>query len=103
LRISDMTKSSGNSIGTFYTHFASKEDLVQAVARETLTQRFETFEETFKANDLNATEKIIVSHFLKFLFSLIHPPLYAVERFAISPAIWRVSSDGTKGATTDIA
>jgi AcrR family transcriptional regulator len=83
-------------MGTFYTHFASKEDLVHAFARVPLTQRFKIFPETFKTKNINAPEDLIVSLFHDFLFALGHPALYTIQRFAISQAIWGMNSGEAK-------
>lgn len=101
LRISDIAKEVGISVGTFYTHFASKEDLVQALARDTLAERFEVFESTFQTEGLNCAEQVIVSVLRNFLFCFDHPPLFAIERFAISPAIWDASSDDARSETNE--
>ncbi|MDF1836922.1 MAG: TetR/AcrR family transcriptional regulator [Planctomycetota bacterium] len=101
LRISDIAKEVGISVGTFYTHFPSKEDLVQALARGTLKQRLETFEDTFQTTGLTCAEQVIVSVLRNFLYSFDHPSRFAIERFAISPAIWDASSDEARSATND--
>jgi len=98
LRISAIAKDVGISVGTFYSHFSSKEDLVLALARDTISARLSVFEASFSLPDLNAAEQVIVSVLRNFLFSFDNPSLFAMERFAMSPAIWEGASDQARTA-----
>ncbi|MCH7650378.1 MAG: TetR/AcrR family transcriptional regulator [Nitrospinae bacterium] len=92
LKIADVAKAAGVSIGTFYTHFESKEDLIVALAGETWRGRLQVFEALFKKQDLRPSECMIAAAFCDFLFSLDHPALFVAEQLAVTPQVWKSAS-----------
>ncbi|MCP5021503.1 MAG: TetR/AcrR family transcriptional regulator [bacterium] len=101
LRISEIAKDVGISVGTFYSNFRSKEDLLMAMGHECLDERLKGFEGVLQTPGLNALEKVVLSILRNFIFTFDHPELYAIERIARSPSVWEESSEEARIATND--
>ncbi len=101
LRISGIAEEVGISVGTFYAHFKSKEDLLMAIKDDCLRQRLQCFCEVVQITDLNAAEKIVLAVLRSFLLSYQRPSLYAIEQVVMSPSVWEESSEDAKKALND--
>jgi AcrR family transcriptional regulator len=96
LKISDLAKASDISIGTFYSHFANKEDLILSLAKIAWEGRLEVFTALFSDDKLEADSKYIGGAFCDYLFSLDHPALFESEQLAGTSAVWNAGSSGIK-------
>ncbi len=101
LRISEIAKDVGISVGTFYSNFRSKEDLLMAMGHECLDERLKGFEGIFQTPGLNAVEKVLLAILHDFIFTFDNPNQYAIERIARSPSVWEESSEEARIATND--
>ena len=83
------------SKGTVYQHFATKEDLVLAVATRALRSRADAFE---KASNFEGTtrERISAIGFSCVQFAEQHPDYFHIEMMLKSASFWEKSSDARK-------
>ena len=93
MRISAVAKAAGVSVGTLYTHFESREDLIMALASRALLGRLDGFQVVFADDSLGSAERLVVAVCLDFLFSVDHPELFAAEQLSATPSIWDGGSD----------
>jgi AcrR family transcriptional regulator len=96
LKISDLAKASDISIGTFYSHFKNKEDLILSLAKIAWEGRLEVFTALFSDSKLEDDFKYIGGAFCDYLFSLDHPALFESEQLAGTSAVWNAGSSGIK-------
>lgn len=94
MRILDIAKAADISVGTFYAHFESKEDLILALMAEATSKRLERIEKIFANEDLSSDGRLIAGMFCNFLFAIDHPGLFAAEELAATRSVW-------EGATED--
>lgn len=88
LKMTDVAQAATVSVGTLYTHFESKEDLIMALATETWRGRLAGFEAIFAVETLSRAERLVAAVFVDFLFSVDHPELFAAEQLAATPSVW---------------
>ena len=88
IRIADVARRSDISVGTFYTHFQSKEDLILGLVAEAASMRRQQFEDSFQDPQLHDMGRIIVGMLRNFLFGYRNPGLHAAEELASTRAIW---------------
>lgn len=85
------------SKGTVYQHFATKEDLVLAVATRALKGRADAFEQA-AAFDGSTRERISAIGFSCVRFAREHPDYFHIEMMLKSASFWEKSSDQRKEA-----
>ncbi|OSQ39715.1 hypothetical protein TMES_07055 [Thalassospira mesophila] len=93
LKMSDLARAAGISVGTLYVHFASKEDLLLGLAMWAGAGRT-AYLQTARQHDGPALEKFIVASLLDILFSIENPDLFEMEYLAMSPSIWQRATHG---------
>ncbi len=93
LKMTDVAQAATVSVGTLYTHFESKEDLIMALATETWRGRLAGFEAIFAVETLSRAERLVAAVFVDFLFSVDHPELFAAEQLAATPSVWEGASE----------
>ncbi len=93
LKMSDVAQAASVSVGTLYTHFESKEDLIMALATQTWRGRLAGFNAIFAVNTLSWAERLVAAVFVDFLFSVDHPELFAAEQLAATPSVWEGASE----------
>jgi AcrR family transcriptional regulator len=59
--LASIMKAAGLTVGTFYTHFASKEALLKEALRRALVARAEELEETLRTGNLEAALRVYLS------------------------------------------
>jgi len=92
-KVTDAAKAAKVSIGTFYSHFDSKGDLIVALAGMAWRGRLDLFNAVFAKEELEASERILVAVFCDFLFSVDHPILFVAEQLAITSEVWHAASN----------
>lgn len=93
IRIADIAKAAGISVGTFYTHFDSKEDLILGLVAQSTQRRRERFEAVFADPQLDCMGKIVVGMLRNFLFAHEFPGLFAAEELASTRAVWESATE----------
>jgi len=87
-KISEVAKEASVSIGTLYTHFQSKEDLILALACKNLENHGLFLEELLKIN-LNMAEKLLAINIYDFMKIQNEDGafFYQIEHLAINPSL----------------
>lgn len=93
LRLADVASEAGVSIGTFYSHFENKEDLILGLAQLAWQQREITIMAWLNESDLDPTQAVVGLPLIDFLFSQRNPELFAAEQLASTPSILGQASD----------
>ena len=93
LKMTEVAQAATVSVGTLYTHFESKEDLIMALATETWRGRLSGFETIFAEENLLWSERLVAAVFVDFLFSVDHPELFAAEQLAATASVWEGASE----------
>ncbi|MGB3729858.1 MAG: TetR/AcrR family transcriptional regulator [Thermodesulfobacteriota bacterium] len=102
LKISDLAKASNISIGTFYSHFKNKEDLILSLAKSSWEGRLEVFTCLFSDEGLDVDSRYIGGIFCDYLFSFDYPALFEAEQLAATSAVWNAGSSGIKSEILDV-
>lgn len=102
LKISDLAKASDISIGTFYSHFKNKEDLILSLAKIAWEGRLEVFIAFLNDDGLEADSRYIGGIFCDYLFSLDHLVLFEAEQLAGTSAVWKAGSSGIKSEILNV-
>jgi AcrR family transcriptional regulator len=102
LKISDLAKASDISIGTFYSHFNNKEDLILSLAKIAWEGRLEVFTAIFSDDELDEDSRYIGGVFCDYLFSLDHPALFESEQLGGTSAVWNGGSSGIKAEILNV-
>ncbi|CAM3750509.1 TetR/AcrR family transcriptional regulator [Parendozoicomonas haliclonae] len=92
LKMSDVAKAAGCSMGAIYSHFFSKEDLLIACTSATMQSSLADMQKL-----LDSTSKPLDRHFL-VLFFLWHkdnanPHHYMLRQLSWNPSVWQRASD----------
>jgi len=93
LKISDVAAKAKISIGTLYSHFESKEDLIVALANVSFCKRFECYDAMLNNGDMKLSERLLGVAFVDYLFSLDHPELFEAEQLSATTSVWQRASD----------
>ncbi|MEQ8391037.1 MAG: TetR/AcrR family transcriptional regulator [Thalassospira sp.] len=100
LKMSDLARICGISVGTLYGHFASKEDLLIGLAVMAGSKRAEKFD-IARNHDGSAIEKYIIANLLDLRFSIDHPQWFEAEYLALAPSIWKRATSARHQAQLD--
>jgi AcrR family transcriptional regulator len=88
MRMADLASSTGYSMGTIYSHFDSKEDLIVACAYTLCCDEQWLFSE-ISAQDIPDIDKIITMTQCSWLISMQHPELIEIDNLSLMPSVWR--------------
>jgi len=89
--MSDVAKKSGYSMGTIYSHFESKEDLLVTCATA-LVEEHQRLIGAVCRQSIPAIEKIIASALCSWLISIYHADLIEIDNLSLMPSVWRRST-----------
>jgi len=92
MRMSDVAKASGYSMGTIYSHFESKEDLLLACAYTLCMDEKSLFLEIASLS-IPDVEKIITVAQCSWLISMQHPDLIEIDSLSLMPSVWRRATE----------
>lgn len=88
MRMADLARATGYSMGTIYSHFDSKEDLIVACAHTLCLDEQWLFNE-ISVQAIPAIDKIITMAQCSWLISMQHPQLIEIDSLSLMPSIWR--------------
>ncbi len=88
LTMSDLADAVEYSVGTLYRHFETKEDLLVALAVQSIGRRTRLFEQ-IKQLDLISRDRIYGILIVRLLLAESEPETFDIERLASSPSIWK--------------
>jgi len=88
VRMSDIAGEAGYSMGTIYSHFESKEDLIVACAHLLSLDQQALFN-AIALQPITAIEKIITLAQCSWLIATQHPDLIEIDNLSLMPSVWR--------------
>lgn len=88
LKMSALAAAVEYSVGTLYTHFGTKEDLLVALAVESIGQRALLFERVRQAQR-PSRDRIYGILVARLMLAESDPDTFDIERLASSPSIWK--------------
>jgi AcrR family transcriptional regulator len=91
LKISELAKRCELSIGTIYSHFSCKEDLLMTLALESISLRLEQARLAVK-REQDPAERFISANLAGWRYAHANPSLVETEFLAMSPSIWKRTS-----------
>jgi len=88
VRMADVAAACDLSMGTIYSHFAAKEDLLLACAAFLAKEEKKIFGRII-ASDAPAVERIVTGFTANWLISEHHPALVEIDHLSLMPSVWR--------------
>ena len=88
VRMADIAKKTKYSMGTIYSHFESKEDLLVACAYA-LVLEHKVLIQAIENLPVPAIEKIITMAQCSWQLSMQHPDLIEIDNLSLMPSVWR--------------
>lgn len=93
LTMAELAKEVEYSVGTLYRHFETKEDLLVALAVQSIGRRALLFEQIRQAPYISR-DRIYGILIVRLMLAEANPETFEIERLASSPSIWtRASQD----------
>lgn len=92
VRMADIARETQNSMGTIYSHFESKEDLLVACAHTLAEEERELFSR-IGVLPIPAIEKIISVMHCSWYISANRPDLIEIENLSLMPLVWRRATE----------
>ncbi len=91
VRMSEVAEKSGISVGTLYSHFTCKEDLVLALAIQGFQLRLKETQAAVRHGG-TPVERYIIAHLSGWRFTRNNPSHVEMEFLGMAPAIWKRAS-----------
>lgn len=92
LRMVDVAKETQYSMGTIYSHFESKEDLLIACSY-TLVLEHQVLFNAIANQPISAIEKIITAGQCSWELSMNYPDLIEIDNLSLMPSVWRRATE----------
>ena len=92
LKMSELAKACGISVGTLYVHFQSKEDLLMGISLHTLKIRSAVFGDIFSREAWNPLHKLVAMIMANYWLSKLLNEISEIETLALFPSIWKRAS-----------
>ena len=86
--MSELAKAVEYSVGTLYTHFETKEDLLVSLAVQSIGQRAVLFEQAQCAKR-KSRDRIYGILIARLMLAEVAPEIFDIERLAASPSVWK--------------
>ncbi|MDQ6986416.1 MAG: TetR/AcrR family transcriptional regulator [Mariprofundaceae bacterium] len=87
VRMSDIAKASGLAMGTIYSHFAAKEDVLMGCAT-LLTNEEKAIFHSITASDASAVQRIVTGFTVNWLIAQHHPQFVEIQNLSLMPSVW---------------
>lgn len=88
MRMADVADATGYSMGTIYSHFESKEDMIVACAFTLCLDEKRLFDDIY-VQAIPEIEKIITLAQCSWLISMQRPELIEIDSLSLMPSVWR--------------
>lgn len=88
VRMSDIAKNCEISMGTIYSHFAAKEDLLMACATTIVARKMTLFRSIIESG-IPVMQRIVTSLISSWLISQHHQDLIEMVHLSLMPSIWK--------------
>lgn len=92
LKIPAIAEAAGCSVGTVYSHFSSKEDLLLGCASSILARRFRMVTEILERTD-SPLERLLIPLFLMWHEDIRNPHHYDLCQLSCNPSVWKHASE----------
>jgi AcrR family transcriptional regulator len=92
LKMSELAKACGISVGTLYVHFPSKEDLLMGISLHILKIRSAIFGEIFSRGEWNPLHKLMAMIMANHLLTKALHEISEIETLALFPSVWKRAS-----------
>lgn len=92
LTMSELAKEVEYSVGTLYRHFETKEDLLVALAVQSISQRALLFEQVRQAKR-PSRDRAYGILIVRLMLAESNPETFDIERLASSPSIWKRATE----------
>jgi len=100
VRMSDIASKTGYSMGSIYSHFESKEDLLVACAH-TLSIEYKKLLQLIMNQSIPAIEKIITMAQCNWHISMQHTDLIEIDSLSLMPSVWRRATPNRANALNE--
>jgi len=87
VRMAEVAKACDLSMGTIYSHFAAKEDLLMGCASFLTREEKAVFEGVIRS-DAPAMQRIVTGFSVNWLMAQYHPELTEIENLSLMPSVW---------------
>ncbi len=87
VRMSDVAKASGLAMGTIYSHFAAKEDVLMGCAT-LLTREEKAIYHSIIASDISPIQRIVTGFTVNWLIAQYHPQFVEIQNLSLMPSVW---------------
>jgi len=87
VRMAEVAKASDFAMGTIYSHFAAKEDLLMACAT-LLSSQEKAIYKSIIASDAAAMQRIVTGFTVNWLIAQHHPQLVEIQNLSLMPSVW---------------
>jgi len=87
VRMAEVAKACDLAMGTIYSHFAAKEDLLMACATF-LTREEKVLYQSIIEADASAMQRIVTGFTVNWLIAQHHPALIEIENLSLMPSVW---------------
>jgi len=87
VRMSDVAKACELSMGTIYSHFAAKEDLLMGCAAFLTREEKSLYQGVVEADE-SPMQRIVTGFTINWLIAQHHPGLVEIENLSLMPSVW---------------
>jgi len=87
VRMAEVAKESDLAMGTIYSHFAAKEDLLMACATLLSSQEKAIYQEIIDS-EAPAMQRIVTGFTVNWLIAQHHPQLVEIQNLSLMPSVW---------------
>jgi len=91
VRMAEVAKACDLAMGTIYSHFAAKEDLLMGCATFLTRQEKALYQGIIEA-DASAMQRIVTGFTVNWLIAQHHPALIEIENLSLMPSVWSRAS-----------
>jgi len=87
VRMAEIAKTCDLAMGTIYSHFAAKEDLLMGCAARLVCEK-KVIYQGIMGSDTAAMQRIVTGFTVNWLIAQHHPGLVEIENLSLMPSVW---------------